>query len=1719
MKGIYTYMLVLLLGVTGSVHGQWTLDLTGIIKKQETKKRMEGATINIYRNGSRVQSFNTKSDGKFLAQLNPDGDYKIEVTRPGHVAKHIMVSTKGVPAEDARYGFEFPVEFTLFEKMEGLDVSILSRPLAKIQFDPSMGYFNYDEDYLKSVKKELDRLRKELEERLKAEEAARKKREADYKAAIVAGDNAFRSEDWSAAKTEFNKAANLKKEEPYPKTKIKEIDDILAKLDAANKEYNDKISAADAALGGKKYDEAKQLYGEASAMRPKEQYPKTKLQEIATLLDNAAKLEKRYTDLIALADAAFNDESWETAKVNYESALKIKPDESHPQQRIAECDKKIAEFEAQLAAEEEKEKAYKAAVADGDAAFGEEKWEDAKAAYQKAAGIKPEEPYPPQKIKEIDEAMANMAEINERYKAAIADADDYFTKEQFEDAKSAYEKARDIKPKEEYPPQRIAECDQKIKEQQEALAAEEQKEQEYKNLLAQGDDAFDNNQYETAKDAYTKASELKPNEEFPKNQLAEIDKILGDLKAKDDAYNKAVAEGDAAFGSEEWEKAKVAFETAKDVKPEESYPQEKLEEIETKLAELALAKEQQEKLDQQYADLMDQADREALAKEYEKAKSHYEEASVLKPKEKAPQDKMLEMDDLIAKRDQQKQYEALIAEGDDHFSNDELVEAKSKFEAALNVKDADPYATKKIAEIEEIIAKNKADDEIRIAMEKKEAEYKALIDEADGLFQQENYEDSKTKYQAAQGVKPDEAYPGERIAAIDDILKKLAAEEAKRKEEEMAKLELEAQYNELMGQAEAAFAEKNYTDARGKYSKASDLKPEESLPKEKIEEIDKLIGELAALEAQYKSLIENGDRDFDGKSYENAKAKYQEALKLKPEEAHPKSRISEIDQLLADIAAKEEEDRLKAEAEQKKKEYYQALVAQGDGEFTAKEYETAIETFKKASDVLPEETYPQQRISEINKILDDLNKQQQEQEQISIAMQQKREAFDRFIKEADALFDNKDYQASRSKYQGALGIMPEELYPKSRIDEIDQILKDLALKEQQEKEDAEKQRQLDAQYQSLITKADGEFNGEDLNLAITTYQKALNLKPGESYPAGQIQKIRDILNSRLADEEAKKQLEEQNKLYQAAIDKADNAFKAESYNSAKVYYQEAQGIKPAEEYPKNQLVRIAQIEAEQAVANNSSTDTGNDDIAVNFGPRKSVDDEQEKEIMKMIEDMRKKREEQKHQKMQQYMDDQFDARQKLINDANTKREQNQKLVQNQFDEIAQKDHDRRKEQEKLIRELEDFSETLRQQEQKHWDAANKRRENNKKQLEKLHDDWNELRKNREKWMIENDDIVIKMQESVQDQQTQLQKQHAKHVNRNIKGMEDMASDWNELREAREKWMLENDKDVLEQTKANQDLLAEGRERNERFRKSALKDMEEMEQSWQKFLTETRKRSEGRDKELFQQMADYEEQRLYYIDQAKKRTEDNEEMLEEIWASFSKMKVERQEKMLEDDKALQRFTQKIQEDQKKLLDRQANKLEASSKQILDQMYELAEERQKKTLMYEKGVRDVNRQFSNRSDQLNMWTEDNQQKRMEAYNKHVLDYAKTMAELAAARQEGYVLKQKELEAKMMDIKDLDSRWRASNNERMMKNAQVSYYRGEKQPHNTSVAKKNSQGVTEKRYQDGDNIILERTVVNGESADVYKKIHTSWGDVFFTKNGRNISEALWRTETLSK
>jgi hypothetical protein len=114
-------------------------------------------------------------------------------------------------------------------------------------------------------------------------------------------------------------------------------------------------------------------------------------------------------------------------------------------------------------------------------------------------------------------------------------------------------------------------------------------------LIAEADGAFKGEQIRSAPKAkYSEALALKPQEKYPKDQLAAIDKKLAELakKAEEDAkqkainekYQAAIAVADAAFNAKTWDEAKAKYNDALDIKPAEKYPKDQLAAIDLAIA-------------------------------------------------------------------------------------------------------------------------------------------------------------------------------------------------------------------------------------------------------------------------------------------------------------------------------------------------------------------------------------------------------------------------------------------------------------------------------------------------------------------------------------------------------------------------------------------------------------------------------------------------------------------------------------------------------------------------------------------------------------------------------------------------------------------------------------------------------------------------------------------------------------------------------------------------------------------------------------------------------------------------------------------------------------------------------------------------------------------------------------------------------------------------------
>jgi hypothetical protein len=856
----------------------WTIEVHGTV--EENDKKLAGAVITLLDgNGNKVTSY-TSPNGSFTFTLNNDINYTLTFTKPGYITKRLAFSTMNVPPDRSKYGFSpySDIEVNIFPEIPGTDVDqILMQPIGKIGYDASFhnGDFTFDAQYTASIQSLLDKI-------LAAQKAAAEKAkqlELQYKKAIAKADQEFGAKNYADAKTDYTSASGLKPAEQYPKDQLAAIEKAMAAdADAAKKaaaekalqnKYDSLVRIGDNAFKAQSYPAAKAAYNSALQVKADQQYPKNQLAAIDKAIADAAgkaATQKKYDSLIAIGDNAFKSKSYSAAKDAYNGAIRVKGDEQYPKTQLAAIDKAMAD-DADAAKKAATQKKYDSLVALGDNAFKGKNYKDAKDAYNKALLVKPEQ-YPKDQLAAIDKAIADEADaskkaaIQKKYDSLVAIADNSFKSKNYSNAKTAYNAALGVKPTEQYPKDQIAAIDKTIADEADASRKAAVK-KKYDSLVVIGDKAFQAKSYNDAKSAYNKAIQVKPDETYPKNQLAAIDKAVADAAAAADAakkdaaqkalqrrYDSIVAIGDNAFKAKSYTAARTAYNNALNVKPDETYPKDQMAAIDKAIADAAAA--------------ADAAKKDAMQKAL------------------------------------QRKYDSLVALGDNAFKNKSYADAKNSYNKALQVKADEQYPKDQLAAIDKAIADaaSAADAAKRDAAQKAlQRRYDSIIAIGDNAFKTKAYPAAKNAYNTALSVKPNEQYPKDQLAAIDKaIADDAAAADAAKKD--AAQKAMQRKYDSLVAVGDNAFKNNNYNKARASYNGALNLKPTEQYPKDQLAAIQSALDQQKANEAQYNQLISSGNQEYFMKKYTTALATFKQANALRPNEQMPKDRIAAIEQLL-----------------------------------------------------------------------------------------------------------------------------------------------------------------------------------------------------------------------------------------------------------------------------------------------------------------------------------------------------------------------------------------------------------------------------------------------------------------------------------------------------------------------------------------------------------------------------------------------------------------------------------------------------------------------------------------------------------------------------------------------------------------------------------------------------------------------------------------------------
>lgn len=1107
-KILFLLVCVVFAGVSSaySQDNEFTFMVTGRVYDNLNNK-LTGVKVTIKQNGKIIHTSTSSSNGKINGFEVPFGyKYVYSYEKPGYTTIILDIDAQKGYYSDDYIGrkshsdspnlMEVPEpKITLFKKVPNIDYSAIeSKPRAKMNF--SSGLFDFDGHYINSRKTEIDNF-------------------------------------------------------------LDKIDDQLEQIE---QEYRNLVSSGDKAYTAKKYDEALTNYKKALAIKPdskviQENIAKTE-QRIKEVEEQKRK-QAEFDKIIKEGDNLFSQDKLDEAEAKYKAAQSILPTNSIPNKKISEINKRRAELEAI-----ERKKQFDAIVASADKLFQSKQINEAKLKYQEALVLLPSETYPKQQIAEIERQIQERKRKEAEYAKLVSEGDQLIAPKQFDNAISKYNSALAVLP------EKSEEIKQKIARVEEARRIEAErlrKEKQYDELITSAEKALELKQYDSSIDLFTKAINLFSDRPLPKERIA----FAKQLKAKEEEerrrkeqFNALIDKADNAFDSKSFENARDSYSEALKIYPDDSYAQKKHEESIQKIREIEEEKRRLAAIEKQYNDFMRQGDEFKTTEKYTEAIKAFEGALTIKPNDVKATQKISEINKILKQIEEEKQkrikYDAVMADAARAFNLKDYQTAITKYQEAINLFPNEQYPQEQLNISKEKLEEKLAEERRLAELKKKKEDYDNFILKADDYFASESYEDAISFYQKAKTLFPSETYPGTKISESENILRKRAEEEAKLK----SKAERDAEYTRLIESGDQMFSQENYEQAKLDYNNAIALNDTPELRK-KIAEADRMISvknaenqskaEEQQLNELYSKIISDADNSLESGDLFNAKKLYQKALTYKNEE-YPKNQIKKID----DLIKKQAEEKNNNIAESQKRKEFEELLSNGDNALNEKNFDSAIAFYNQAKNIYQDDPTVNSSINNAEKL-----REEYEASKLSNSSEDNQTKYDNYITLADNAFKEQDYNRAISKYQQALSVFSDKEYPKNQIklsqgklDEISSLNQSNLISSEyndqikiaddyrnknnlkQAKKEYEaalnikpkdtyalneisrinkkfKEQEENKTYQKLINNGDSTFDEKKYVPAKGYYTDALDIKPSDIYPKERIDIIDEILGAEI----------------------------------------------------------------------------------------------------------------------------------------------------------------------------------------------------------------------------------------------------------------------------------------------------------------------------------------------------------------------------------------------------------------------------------------------------------------------------------------------------------------------------------------------------------------------------------------------------------------------------
>ena len=527
-----------------------------------------------------------------------------------------------------------------------------------------------------------------------------------FQSLIASGDKEYANKEYIKAKTYYQEALRLKPNDASAKNKL---DNTLQKIREENKkeeQFFEHIDNGDNFYSNNDLDKAIAEYNKALEIFPKDEYALGKKQEITTILKDEKDKLASFNEMVALGDNLLKQEKYAEAVMQYESALKLYPNNSATKSKYQDAKNKKEVYDLKVSE-------FERLCSQGQEFTLRKKYVEAIDAYEQALQIFPDTKEISDKVTELQ----TMKQVADNYNAKITEADALYEDRSYDEAKAAYQDALSVIPNDSYALGMIARVDE-IVNSPEYLKIQSDKakiDSDFANFISKGENAESTKNYELALSYYAKALELKPN-----NADA--------LAKKENAENMIL------------------------------YTEQQRKEQE-RLAAAEAEKQRKE----QIQSLISTGNQQLTSKQYAEAEQTFNQVLVLDPNNAVATEKL----GLIAgfyeeiQRQKQENYSRAMSEGQYAMDSRNFAEAIRQYNIALTNKPGDEAATQQLTLAQQ-------NENMRVAG--LQNEYNGYITKADAQLQTKNYDKAIELYTKAMSVGIDNPYPANKIREIGEIL-------------------------------------------------------------------------------------------------------------------------------------------------------------------------------------------------------------------------------------------------------------------------------------------------------------------------------------------------------------------------------------------------------------------------------------------------------------------------------------------------------------------------------------------------------------------------------------------------------------------------------------------------------------------------------------------------------------------------------------------------------------------------------------------------------------------------------------------------------------------------------------------------------------------------------------------------------------------------------------